>query len=166
MLACILASWCILATLALPAAAAPPKGLSIYFIDTEGGAATLIVTPAGESVLHRLRQSRRPRRRAHSQDRPRGGPHRHRQFAHHALARRPLRWRRPFVRAHAHSQVLRSRHPEKTRRRSQNFPILIQAYKKASGGKSITLKAGDQVPFETGRGEPAGALAMPRPAAR
>src|SRR5271155_4114578 len=28
-----------------------PLGLSIYFVDTEGGAATLIVTPAGESVL-------------------------------------------------------------------------------------------------------------------
>src|SRR5258705_9745995 len=47
----ILASCCILATLALPARAAPTKGLTIYFIDTEGGAATLIVTPAGESVL-------------------------------------------------------------------------------------------------------------------
>src|SRR5438445_10993525 len=30
---------------------APKRGLEIYFIDTEGGAATLIVTPAGESVL-------------------------------------------------------------------------------------------------------------------
>src|SRR5262245_29334433 len=29
----------------------PPRGLDVYFIDTEGGAATLIVTPAGESVL-------------------------------------------------------------------------------------------------------------------
>src|SRR5262249_40052507 len=28
-----------------------PRGLDIYFIDTEGGAATLIVTPTGESVL-------------------------------------------------------------------------------------------------------------------
>src|SRR5438552_15547874 len=28
-----------------------PRGLDIYFIDTEGGAATLLVTPAGESVL-------------------------------------------------------------------------------------------------------------------
>src|SRR5437762_12394375 len=27
------------------------RGLDIYFVDTEGGAATLIVTPAGESVL-------------------------------------------------------------------------------------------------------------------
>jgi len=32
-------------------AAAPPKGLDIFWIDVEGGAATLIVTPAGESVL-------------------------------------------------------------------------------------------------------------------
>src|SRR6266852_4575111 len=28
-----------------------PRGVDIYFVDTEGGAATLIVTPAGESVL-------------------------------------------------------------------------------------------------------------------
>src|SRR5437764_11173974 len=32
-------------------AADAPRGLDIHFIDTEGGAATLIVTPAGESVL-------------------------------------------------------------------------------------------------------------------
>lgn len=32
-------------------AMAPSPNLSIYWIDTEGGAATLIVTPAGESVL-------------------------------------------------------------------------------------------------------------------
>ncbi len=28
-----------------------PRGLRILWIDTEGGAATLIVTPAGESIL-------------------------------------------------------------------------------------------------------------------
>ena len=33
------------------AATAEPRGLDFYFIDTEGGAATLIVTPAGESIL-------------------------------------------------------------------------------------------------------------------
>src|SRR3989441_9322330 len=27
------------------------RGLEIHFVDTEGGAATLIVTPAGESIL-------------------------------------------------------------------------------------------------------------------
>src|SRR3954464_7319343 len=38
--------------LAGPARAADDRpGLDIHFIDTEGGAATLIVTPAGESVL-------------------------------------------------------------------------------------------------------------------
>jgi hypothetical protein len=31
--------------------AAPPRDLSIYFIDVEGGASTLVVTPAGQSVL-------------------------------------------------------------------------------------------------------------------
>ena len=38
---------------ALPAAPrpAPAAGVTMYWIDTEGGAATLIVTPAGESVL-------------------------------------------------------------------------------------------------------------------
>jgi competence protein ComEC len=30
---------------------AEQRGLDIYFIDTEGGAATLIITPAGESIL-------------------------------------------------------------------------------------------------------------------
>src|SRR5262245_14099247 len=29
----------------------PARGLDIYFIDVEGGAATLVVTPQGESVL-------------------------------------------------------------------------------------------------------------------
>src|SRR5687767_13378219 len=40
-----------LAASASYAAAAEAKGLDIYWIDVEGGAATLIVTPAGESVL-------------------------------------------------------------------------------------------------------------------
>src|SRR5881398_3524390 len=45
---------CLSLTLAAPAAARaaePASALDIQFIDTEGGAATLIVTPAGESVL-------------------------------------------------------------------------------------------------------------------
>ena len=40
----------LLAPLAL-SAADEARGLDFYFIDTEGGAATLLVTPAGESVL-------------------------------------------------------------------------------------------------------------------
>src|SRR5690349_22805717 len=48
----------LLATLGLLLLSAPavwakeaPVGLDIRFVDTEGGAATLIITPAGESVL-------------------------------------------------------------------------------------------------------------------
>src|SRR5436190_17764404 len=41
----------LLALAGLAAAAEAPRGLDITFVDTEGGAATLIVTPAGESVL-------------------------------------------------------------------------------------------------------------------
>src|SRR5437660_3913326 len=41
----------LLASLSWAHAADGARGLDIYFIDTEGGAATLIVTPAGESVL-------------------------------------------------------------------------------------------------------------------
>jgi beta-lactamase superfamily II metal-dependent hydrolase len=45
---------CLLAVILLPGRTAPaaePRPLEIHFIDTEGGAATLIVTPLGESVL-------------------------------------------------------------------------------------------------------------------
>jgi competence protein ComEC len=41
----------LLATAGLATAAPEKKGLAIYWIDVEGGATTLIVTPAGESVL-------------------------------------------------------------------------------------------------------------------
>src|SRR5437660_7361061 len=41
----------LLASLSWAHAADGARGLDIYFIDTEGGAATLLITPAGESVL-------------------------------------------------------------------------------------------------------------------
>ena len=34
-----------------PWAGQPSRSLEIYYVDVEGGAATLIVTPAGESIL-------------------------------------------------------------------------------------------------------------------
>ena len=37
--------------LVLAAAPSPSRGLEIYWIDVEGGAATLLVTPNGESIL-------------------------------------------------------------------------------------------------------------------
>jgi competence protein ComEC len=41
----------LLSACAGPAVSSAGSGLSLYFIDIEGGAATLIVTPAGESIL-------------------------------------------------------------------------------------------------------------------
>jgi len=40
-----------IAALSAGALIAAPKGLEIYWIDAEGGAATLIVTPSGQSML-------------------------------------------------------------------------------------------------------------------
>jgi competence protein ComEC len=48
---CFLAFTFALATLALTRAGESDKKLDIFWIDTEGGAATLLVTPAGETVL-------------------------------------------------------------------------------------------------------------------
>ncbi|HKE60341.1 MAG TPA: hypothetical protein VKB46_26700, partial [Pyrinomonadaceae bacterium] len=43
---------CVLGVILLSITAhAAPKTLDIYFIDVEGGSATLIVTPQGESLL-------------------------------------------------------------------------------------------------------------------
>ncbi len=44
-------SFAAIAALSAGALIAAPKGLEIYWIDAEGGAATLIVTPSGESML-------------------------------------------------------------------------------------------------------------------
>src|SRR3954470_1114182 len=41
----------LLAVVAAAAIAAAPRNLEIYWIDAEGGAATLIVAPSGESLL-------------------------------------------------------------------------------------------------------------------
>src|SRR4051812_27911093 len=41
----------VLLTAAVAGAGAADKKLDVFWIDTEGGAATLFVTPAGESVL-------------------------------------------------------------------------------------------------------------------
>src|SRR5678810_1391120 len=42
----------LLACFALGAAAAQSRTLDIYWIDVEGGAATLVVSPSGESLLY------------------------------------------------------------------------------------------------------------------
>lgn len=131
------------------------RGLDIYFVDTEGGAATLIVTPAGESVLidsgnpgtrDALRIEKVAKEVAHLTaidylltthwhlD--------HYGGVEELSKRMPIR--------HFYDRGI----PKKTLDDPENFPRLIAAYQHAAQGKSKTLRAGDTVPLKTPRGQP------------
>jgi competence protein ComEC len=140
--------------MALSVQAASPKGLAIYFIDTEGGAATLIVTPAGESVLI---------------DCGNPGPRDTERIVRTAKEA-GLEAIDNLIITHWHSdhyggvgqlaQRLPIRKfydrgiPDKLDDDPKGFPVLIQAYKKATGGQSVTLKPGDVIPLKTSEGSP------------
>jgi beta-lactamase superfamily II metal-dependent hydrolase len=148
----LLAAW----SSPLQAADTPPRPLNIYFIDTEGGAATLIVTPLGESVLIDCGNP--------------GG--RDADRIHHAVTQLAgLKAIDHLVITHWHvdhygsvdrlAQLVPIHHfydrgiPPMLAEDPKNFPLLIQAYKKASGGKSRTLKAGDEIALKQPLGGPA-----------
>src|SRR5215472_3311219 len=136
------------------AGAAEPRGLDIHFIDTEGGAATLIVTPAGESVLIDCGNpgSRDPERIARTAE---------------AIGLKAIDH---LLITHWHSdhyggvdrlaQLLPIRHfydrgiPDRLDEDPLNFPALIRKYRAASAGKSTTLKPGDEVPLKQKEGAP------------
>ncbi len=132
-----------------PTAAAKdqPRGLDITFIDTEGGAATLIVTPLGESVLIDC-----------------GNPgSRDAERIHRAAQQAGLKAIDHLIITHWHvdhyggvgrlAQMIPIRHfydrgiPD-TLAEDPMFPVLIQAYKAASQGKSRTLSPGDEIPLK------------------
>ena len=131
------------------------RGLEIYYIDTEGGAATLIVTPSGESVLIDC-----------------GNPGSRDADRIHQTATRTagLKAIDHLIITHWHldhyggvarlSQLMPIRHyydrgiPETLEEDPKNFPLLIQAYKEASQGKSKTLTAGDNIGLQQAAGSP------------
>ncbi len=142
-----------LAAVLLAAALLPPvsavestPGLEVYFIDTEGGAATLIVTPAGESILI---DCGNPGKR--DADR----------IFQTATKTAGLKAIDHFIVTHWHtdhyggiarlSELMPVRTfynrgiPDTLSEDPANFPPLIRAYKTASRGKSTTLKPGDEV---------------------
>ena len=137
------------------AAADKPRGLSITFIDTEGGAATLIVTPAGESVLI---------------DCGNPGP-RDAERIHKAAVADGLKAIDHLAITHWHtdhyggaeklSTLIPIHHfydrgiPDKLDEDPKNFPTLIQAWKVASQGKSKTLQARRRDPAQADRRLPA-----------
>ena len=125
---------------------AAPKTLDIYFIDTEGGAATLIVTPAGESMLIDS-----------------GNPGERDAGRIERVAREiaGLRQIDHYITTHWHSD-----HVGGIGRLAQLIPVgnyydhgfldplppdvnkeLMDAYRQASGGKSRAVKAGDEINF-------------------
>jgi beta-lactamase superfamily II metal-dependent hydrolase len=127
-------------------AAEPVRGLDIYFIDTEGGAATLIVTPDGESVLIACgNPGPRDPERIHKVATELAGL---KAIDHLAITH----WHTDhYGGAERLSKLMPVRHfydrgiPEKLDEDPKNFPTLIQAWKAASGGKSKALRPGDEI---------------------
>lgn len=137
---------------------AQTAGPEIFFIDTEGGAATLIVTPARQSVLIDCGSGGK----LGSRDADR--------IFHVAHDVAHLKQIDNLIITHWHSdhyggvepltKLIPIAHfydkgvPEKTLDDPENFPTLIAAYKAATGGKSNTLHAGDTVAFDLAPGTP------------
>ncbi len=134
--------------------AEPAGGLDIYFIDTEGGAATLIVTPARESILIDC-----------------GNPGtRDADRIHAAAEAAGLKAIDHLIITHWHldhyggiarlSELMPIHHyydhgiPDTLVEDPQNFPLLIQAYKKAAGDKRKILKPGDEITLKQKDGSP------------
>src|SRR5204863_8560846 len=134
---------------------APPRGLDIYFIDTEGGAATLIVTPAGESVLidcgnPGARDAERIHKVASGVAGLKAIDHlviTHWHTDHYGGAGR-LAKLMPIVNFYDRGI------PETLDEDRKNFPLLIGDYREASKGKSRTVRAGDVIALKQKEGAP------------
>lgn len=131
------------------------EGLTIRWIDTEGGAATLIITPAGESVLIDC-----------------GNPGtRDAERVHRAAQEAGLKAIDHVIITHWHldhyggvsrlAELMPVHHfwdrgipANLDHDDPKNFPILIQAYKKATQGQSKALRPGDEVPLKQKDGAP------------
>jgi predicted outer membrane repeat protein len=144
--------WCCLASLVF--FCPPARALDIYFVDTEGGAATLIVTPAGESVLIDCgNPGARDAERIHKTAVAAGLKQidhlliTHWHLDHYGGVSRLSRLM-PIVNYYDRGI------PETLEEDKKNFPLLIRDYKEASGGKSKTLKPGDVLPLKQKEGSP------------
>jgi beta-lactamase superfamily II metal-dependent hydrolase len=137
-------------------AAEPARGLDVYFIDTEGGAATLIVTPAGESVLIDCgnpggRDAERIHKVATEKAKLTAIDHlvsTHWHTDHYGGVAR-LTELMPVKRFYHHGI------PDALDEDKTNFPLLIGAYRKASAGKDQVLKPGDKITLKQKDGAPA-----------
>lgn len=143
--------------LALPSLtpAEPPRGLDIHFVDTEGGAATLIVTPTGESILIDC-----------------GNPgSRDAERIHKATQKAGLKQIDHMIITHWHSdhyggidrliKLIPIKNfydhgvPDMLSEDKKGFAALIEPYKAATAGKSKTVKPGDEIKMQQAEGKPA-----------
>ncbi|HVR74071.1 MAG TPA: MBL fold metallo-hydrolase [Planctomycetota bacterium] len=129
-------------------AGASGKALDIYFIDTEGGAATLIVTPMGESVL--VDAGNPGERDAGRIARVAKEVAKLVQIDHMITTH----WHIDHVGGVPHlgelipiKKFLDSGVPDEPR--PDIRPQDLEAYRKATGGKSTVLKPGDEVPLRS-----------------
>jgi competence protein ComEC len=150
--------------------------LDIYFVDVEGGAATLIVTPSGESLLIDTgwpRPDARDPRRILAAMKDAGITridnllitHYHRDHWGGVAELAKLVPIGHFYN-HGPSEIARVDDPT-------NFPVLNAAYDTATGGKGQTLKPGDTIPLRDAKirvlsadGAVGGATARPNPECR
>ena len=140
--------------LSLFAAPAAKRGLDIYFVDVEGGAATLIVTPASESILiDNGNPGTRDAERIYQAARVANlekidhfiATHWH---LDHYGGTEELARRIPIKNFYDHGI------PDQSIDDPNNFPRLIAAYKAASKGRSKTLRAGDRLRLKQTRSLP------------
>ncbi len=136
-----------------PQATTRSKTLDIYFVDTEGGAATLIVTPAGESLLV---DSGNPGERDAGR------------IARAAKEVAGLKQIDHYITTHWHSDHVGGIAPLTRLIGVKRFydhgprspippdvkPELMEAYRQVSQGKATTLKAGDEIKLKSNRALP------------
>lgn len=122
------------------------RGLEIYFIDTEGGAATLIVSPGGESALIDCGNpgARDGDRIFHAASKLAGVKAidhlfiTHWHLDHYGAVGR-LAQQMPIKNFYDRGI------PAELADDPKNFPLMIQAYRAAGGNKSKALKPGDSI---------------------